>query len=358
MSPQQIPISAHEAPSNFTSVDAISRHDHRVQKTRKQASTGGGRAWSEDEEAYLLQARLQKMPYKHIAAHLKKTELACRLHYHQLSHGSNRNKRTDSVTSSNAGSNASCNASSNAGSVAGSNAGSLAPSPIMSPSMPSPINENMRAATPPTYNYSSPPSFHVQLPSAAALIQRADSNSPPPQNFNHPVALLPKPSLPPHRALSDSAANLPHRLDCDFTAGQVSSISHVDPERLRQIYETHRASFWGLIASEYGAGASPLLLEETWKRGNATNALPTPCASPASDSQSFRNIHLGYHPKPLHRWPTPVQEAKMNATSISALLGIDASPRSPMEREFVKRMEERRENRAIVTGLRMGQRYE
>ncbi|PBP23197.1 hypothetical protein BUE80_DR006080 [Diplocarpon rosae] len=356
MSPQQVNISAHAAPSNFTSVDAISRHDSRVQKTRKQASTGGGRAWSEDEEAYLLQARLQKMPYKHIAAHLKKTELACRLHYHQLSHGSSRSKRTDSVTSSNAGSNASCNASSNAGSVAGSNAGSLAPSPIMSHSMPSPINETMRAATPPTYNYSSPPSFHVQLPPAATLIQRADSNSPPPQNFNHPVALLSKPSLP-HRVLSDSAANLPHRLDCDLTAGQVST-SHVDQERLRHIYETHRASFWSLIASEYGAGASPLLLEETWRRGNATNAPPTPCASPASDTQSFRSVHLGYNTKPLHRLSTPVHETKINATSISALLGIDASPSSPMEREFVKRMEERRDNRAIVTGLRMGQRYE
>lgn len=39
------------------------------------------------QENYLLQTRMQKMPYKHIAAHLKKTELACRLHYHQLSHG-------------------------------------------------------------------------------------------------------------------------------------------------------------------------------------------------------------------------------------------------------------------------------
>ena len=39
------------------------------------------------------------MPYKHIAAHLNKTELACRLHYHQLSHGSTRRKRTTSCSS-------------------------------------------------------------------------------------------------------------------------------------------------------------------------------------------------------------------------------------------------------------------
>ncbi|KFX99509.1 hypothetical protein O988_03810, partial [Pseudogymnoascus sp. VKM F-3808] len=80
--------------------DFLDRHEYGVTKNRtKPASTGGGRAWSEEEEVYLLQTRLQKMPYKHIAAHLKKTELACRLHYHQLSHGSNRRKRTASMSS-------------------------------------------------------------------------------------------------------------------------------------------------------------------------------------------------------------------------------------------------------------------
>jgi hypothetical protein len=37
------------AQSNYSPVDAINRHDFGVQKNRKQASTGGGRAWSEDE---------------------------------------------------------------------------------------------------------------------------------------------------------------------------------------------------------------------------------------------------------------------------------------------------------------------
>ncbi|KAJ4287054.1 hypothetical protein N0V88_007820 [Collariella sp. IMI 366227] len=73
--------------------DAIGRHGYGITKSRKTASTGGGRAWSEEE------TRLQKMPYKHIAAHLKKTELACRLHYHQLSHGSSRRKRAASMSS-------------------------------------------------------------------------------------------------------------------------------------------------------------------------------------------------------------------------------------------------------------------
>lgn len=329
----QMNTSAHVAQSTYSPVDAINRHDFGVQKNRKQASTGGGRAWSEDEEVYLLQTRLQKMPYKHIAAHLKKTELACRLHYHQLSHGSNRRKRTNSVTSS--------------------SAGSVMQSPVMQTSMPSPINEHtMQPVTPPQYSYSPQSPAHVQLPSASTLLHRSSSNSPP-RTLAHPVAILPKPSAP-RRALSDSAT--PLRLDCDVAASHLNG-SNVDKDRLRHIYEAHRASFWGVIAAEYGAGASPLLLEETWKRGIATNAPPTPCVSP--DTQTIRSgAYQGYSAKPMHQLPTPVQqENKSSATSISALLGIDASPRSPKEREMIKRMEERRETRDIVmAGIEMGQR--
>jgi hypothetical protein len=45
----QMNTSSHVAQSNYIPVDAINRHDFGVQKNRKQASTGGGRAWSEDE---------------------------------------------------------------------------------------------------------------------------------------------------------------------------------------------------------------------------------------------------------------------------------------------------------------------
>lgn len=238
------------------------------------------------------------MPYKHIAAHLKKTELACRLHYHQLSHGSNRRKRTNSVTSS--------------------GTGSVAQSPIMQHSLPSPINENMAPMSPMSYNYSPQASpVHVQLPSASTLLHGTGLNSPP-RTAHQPVAILPKPS-PIRRALSDSAANAPLRLDCGLATGHVG-VSNVDKERLRQVYEAHRVSFWGLVASEYGGGASPFLLEEAWKRSAATNAPPTPCVSP--DSQNIHSgSYQGYHATSLHQLPTPVQETK-NATSISALLGI------------------------------------
>jgi hypothetical protein len=41
--------SAHHTSSHYAPSDAMDRHDYGVQKNRKPASTGGGRAWSEDE---------------------------------------------------------------------------------------------------------------------------------------------------------------------------------------------------------------------------------------------------------------------------------------------------------------------
>lgn len=242
------------------------------------------------------------MPYKHIAAHLKKTELACRLHYHQLSHGSNRRKRTGSVASS---------------------AGSAVHSPVLQTTMPSPINEsvNMQANSP-AYTYSPQSPSQIQLPSASTLLPRSASNSPP-RTLNHPVAILPKPSAP-RRVLSDSANNAPLRLDCGMATNPMS-VQSVDKERLRQIYEAHRASFWSVIATEYGPGVSPYLLEEAWKQGIVSHAPPTPCISP--DTAHTSSSYQGYNSKPMQQLPTPVQENKNNsATSISALLGIVSYP--------------------------------
>lgn len=116
------------------------------------------------------------------------------------------------------------------------------------------------------------------------------------------------------------------------------STSPIDYKRLAHIYEVHRAAFWATIAAEYGQGASPFMLEEAWRHGsssgsgNAHNTIapPTPCISPAGD-------HV-YHPEEK----SVEGENRANATSISALLGIDASPRSPQERELIKRIEEGR----------------
>jgi len=247
------------------------------------------------------------MPYKHIATHLKKTELACRLHYHQLSHGSNRRKRTTSVSS-----------------------GSSSHSPVMHANAPSPIYESTSApGTPDSYAYSME-GQNVHLPPAASLLSRSGSSSPQ-RTLSQPIAILPKPS--PSRQATTTP---PLRLDCAVPISGSSSL--IDYKRLAHIYELHRAPFWATIAAEYGQGASPYMLEEAWRHGNGnaggiaynTIAPPTPCISPEGG-----NVY--------HREEKSAEvENRASATSISALLGIDASPRSPQERELIKRIEEGR----------------
>ncbi|KAJ9150642.1 hypothetical protein NKR23_g3524 [Pleurostoma richardsiae] len=324
--------------------DIMDRHEYGISKNRKVTSTGGGRAWSEDEEVYLLQTRLQKMPYKHIAAHLKKTELACRLHYHQLSHGSNRRKRTTSMSS-------------------GSSSGGH--SPIL-PAVPSPIHESSsRSVSPPGSAGSYGPPSPVQLPSIIAAssgasprlpailpkpasmtlaLANASSNTssgyPTPIPEVHPqqhsAPLLPSTSFAKAAAHTPTAATAPHsatmaplRLDCSALPPppQSAGIAQpVDMSRLHAIYNAHRNSFWSAIASDYGTGVNPAILEQAWKNGMSgyygQTATPiTPVGSP--DDRD------AYGPKP-------------DKTRISAILGIDANPRSPREREMVRRLEEER----------------
>jgi hypothetical protein len=108
--------------------------------------------------------------------------------------------------------------------------------------------------------------------------------------------------------------------------------------RLTAIYNAHRASFWAAVAADYGPGANPLVLEQAWRGTNtqsssssglvgiAAHTPITPVGSP--DDQVYGAATAG-HPKP-------------DKTRISAILGIDANPRSPSEREMVRRLEEDR----------------
>lgn len=319
--------------------DVIDRHDYGISKNRKLVSTGGGRAWSEDEvslpakmqssrgcitntnqEVYLLQTRLQKMPYKHIAAHLKKTELACRLHYHQLSHGSNRRKRTTSVSS----------------------ASSSGHSPILPAIVPSPINEcSSRDSTPPQsaggYGPASPGPVH--LPSIMANTNtspRLPAILPKPAAMNLTNASMSSSLGYPTPTIADAARCLgpsvfpqpspitqgaaPLRLDCTLPPPS----AHVDLPRLQSIYSAHRSSFWHTIANDYGMGASPIVLEQAWKANILTAGSQTPITPMASPNDR----DLIYE--------------KQDKTRISAILGIDANPRSPKEREMVRLLEEGR----------------
>jgi hypothetical protein len=188
-----------------------------------------------------LQTRMQKMPYKHIAAHLKKTELACRLHFHQLSHGSHRRKRTSSVSSS-----ASCS--------------STGTSPAYTMSMDhDAYSHSSRHSSPMSYNGSP----HVRSASV--------TNSP--GRVQHKI-LLPKP-----RTLT------PHGSPEPFNGLRINTeVAHqpkvVDTDRLRHIYEARRNQFWATIAADYGADVSPAQLEDIWRHGSGAVRPPTPDASP------------------------------------------------------------------------------
>ncbi|KAH8780858.1 hypothetical protein F5883DRAFT_406122 [Diaporthe sp. PMI_573] len=332
--------------------DVMDRHEYGITKSRKSSSTGGGRAWSEDEEVYLLQTRLQKMPYKHIAAHLKKTELACRLHYHQLSHGSNRRKRTTSMSSSSS---------------------SNGHSPLMQASIPSPIHESpSRSVSPPgsviSYGHPGSPGS-VQLPSimnagvGSGSSPRLPAILPKPAGMTlalsssrysslqdhaqqqHSAPLLPSASFsaasharttpPPTMASAHApapASMAPLRLDCSGLPAPMSAGASqpVDMGRLQAVYSAHRNSFWSAVAADYGNGVHPVALEQAWRSGGSVSsghgyAAQTPITPIGSPDE--RDVY---------------GKQCQDKTRISAILGIDANPRSPKEREMVRRMEEER----------------
>ncbi|ROV90009.1 hypothetical protein VSDG_08407 [Cytospora chrysosperma] len=333
--------------------DAMNRHDYGIKKHRKNPSTGGGRAWSEDEEAYLLQTRLQKMPYKHIAAHLKKTELACRLHYHQLSQGSNRRRRTTSISST-------------------SSFSSSGHSPIMPAKIPSPVHEHSpsRSLSPPGSigGYGHPVSPNgVQLPCimdagiSSNTSPRLPAILPKPANMNlapnparyrtlqshsqHNASLLPSATFSPAaHAQTSTQSQPPHstaipplRIDCSALPhpSSTGSAQPVDMARLNAVYAAHQGTFWSAVASDYGNGTHPAVLEQAWRTGNHSGV--SSCGG-HNNYATHTPITPGGSPDEGDVYGSKYQDR----TRISAILGIDADPRSPKERELVRRMEEGR----------------
>lgn len=289
------------------SKDAMQRHESGVTKNRKTPLNGSGRAWREDEEAYLLQTRLQKMPYKHIAAHLNKTELACRLHYHQLSHGSTRRKRTASFSSGSSGSSGSSDPSSNQAGASSSSpvfrgdTRSLSPSVVGGTYLPKPVNNDMQLSRIMSVERS---------PRLPAILPKPEGLPYPQQHVNEALArysmATPEPqyeTLPPvysHRIGSPAAyqpAATPLRLDTSRLSPPSASVhtpAHVDLSRLRAVYEAHKSAFWAVIANEYGMNASPVALEQSWRSGaccqysdsqGSSNPI-TPVASPDKDRRA------------------------------------------------------------------------
>ncbi|KAL0635633.1 hypothetical protein Q9L58_005454 [Maublancomyces gigas] len=215
-----------------------------VAKGRKGSAAGGGKAWTEEEEVYLLQMRLERVAYKKIASHLDKTELACRLHYHQLSHGGNRRKRNNSISST----------SSNAS----------ATSPVASPSSGTPLASKTR---------SSSPQSSFSPVNASGAIQKVGTNIP---SKIKGKPLLPKPIEPSPRKHTISKGNK-LRVNCNPDS--------IDKEKLIRIVEAQRACFWESVATQYGGSVDPEFLAKCWQKG-FTSTPPTPAISPSTKAIS------------------------------------------------------------------------
>lgn len=129
------------------------------------------------------------------------------------------------------------------------------------------------------------------------------------------------------------------RLDCSLPPP--ATAAHVDLARLQAIYAQHRTSFWSVIAAEYGAGVSPIVLEQAWKAsmGVGNHTPITPATSP-NDRETTSSMMMNPYEK----------NSSNDKTRISAILGIDANPRSPKEREIVRRLEEGRSSVGVVAG--------
>jgi hypothetical protein len=196
---------------------------------------------------------MQKMPYKHIAAHLKKTELACRLHYHQLSHGSHRRRRTSTSTTSSTSSNGSRT--------------SITQYPLPG------FDHNGFQTNHGTNPYQSLTDNYGTLGQNNGRIQ-------------HKILLPKPPALTP-----DNSPDRYQGLRID-THPHGMAPNPVDADRLHAIYNSHRSNFWSAIAQEYGSDISPSHLEDAWKHNPNANRLgrpPTPGDSP--NSKNVQNVN-------------------------------------------------------------------
>jgi hypothetical protein len=211
-----------------------------------------------------MQNRENKMPYKQIAHQLKKTELACRLHHHQLVRNSARGRRNRESVSS------------------------LAEMDVVRPSSSSfrrrraPHRRNESGSsisTTSSHEYYLPritesgdsARQHIILPRPAAMPDDSAYITGRPAWRSHSVAedFAPvhdhryhqyhhrTPSLPPQREMI--ALPLPSAV--------TGMPAHVDLPRLHAIYDAHRGAFWNHIASEYGYNMSPEMLEDAWRAG-------------------------------------------------------------------------------------------
>ena len=243
------------------------------------------------------------MPYKHIAAHLQKTELACRLHYHQLSFGTKRRRRTSSVSS--------------VRSVCSTNS-------IDAGAIPQQQQRPLPALSPPNSPESTP---------------RGSTRSSSPHN---PIPILPKPIAGPQPIIQPTNALRLITQDIE----RFEERSRINKDRLSRIYDAHRSHFWATIARDYGDNVSAEVLEDVWRRsfGNPSSHYPPtpPNRSPSNSSPKahvVRTLEPPFSEGPLpsvfnpinlpHSVQSTPSVSSRNSFAISSLLTENKDVRSP-----------------------------
>jgi hypothetical protein len=252
--------------------------------------------WLTDQENYLIETRAHKMPYKHIAAHLQKTELACRLHYHQLSFGTKRRRRNSSLSSSKSA-------------VSGAS-GASGPSPHAFP------QRQLPSLSPP----GSPEHQRAQgsqSPRSITLLPRPILNSYGQPHSSH----TPSASRDSQQIRQIIAAELPH------FAGDPAA--RINKDRLNRIYDAHKAHFWAAVARDYGDNSiSPDLLEEVWRRnfcGSPSFPPTPPSRSPHTSKQpSFSGLAPAFIEVPIST-PFPPMSLESGMRSDNSFQPINAA---------------------------------
>jgi hypothetical protein len=219
------------------------------------------------------------MPYKHIAAHLKKTELACRLHYHQLSHGNHRRRRQSTSTNSSTSSSSS--------------------------------RYSFNQLPLPTYD------AHTLASQAQASYNTYPSIQNSPGRVQHKLLLPKPPTITPDS--SPDRLTVPRIDSLGIMQPQSSIMQHqssVDPDRLHAIYNTHRGTFWSAIAADYGSDLSPTHLESVWRQTpNSFRRPPTPGDSPNSNTPQMLK------PSVFPNYQTPPMQHNMAHTKDYSPMG-------------------------------------
>jgi hypothetical protein len=237
------------------------------------------------------------MPYKHIAAHLKKTELACRLHYHQMSYGNNGRRRTDSISST-----VSLNSvATSQQDMPENNLHHTQLSPVTSPPRSPGIGSQKWGA--PDDKISSQQQHRAHVP----ILPKQDARYTP---------LLPRLDT----YLTQAAAHNSRETDKPVS----------DYSRVRELYEAHRESFWSMIAAEYShefrvsAHAIEHAFFQSLSLGlGREHSLPTPRPSPVASPKPQSH---GYHGSTVyHRGFQAVNSVSASTSSSSPSIKTPSS---------------------------------